>query len=747
MRSVPGVAAILTRLRAQVAALQLPRIVILLEFLTELLKPADFCQNVYSDIQTLAANDTQRTLLWKEFVTTVASGRVTSVAARAEDGLQASKEVTKSTWLASGSQFAMWLGKNIAAISDMKAAAQMCGKALTLGYTGDYARVRSLLRHLQIHQQRHFFLATLRYLETAEDRTSLLKGILDGNDILVDCMIDWLSDPASSSSATVGVRQAAMSIISGDEVCAQTLLVSAGYVHRTQPMFLFTLARSSIHMNGVSNRLKSTSTRARWLGMLVGMAISELVDKSGNKMKFDDEDVRTPEANWYMELVKEPPPAVVTRSLTRRTVQKPQAPIKLVTEIVGPRITEVADDSEDEDELMSYAKPDSDHEDEDEDPTLVNRNRPNAPVYIRDLIPGLRDTENYDLHYLALTHAAPLILRKASFGKEVKNHATELAAILVGLDNPFDIENFLDLRQQALIALLVSDPSTIAPWFARQVFEGDYSMGQRAAILSVIGLGARELAGYANDDKDLTNSSLPTVKEAPFPSKRLPDRLHRIYSSQPLDKVASRLEKGMVQPMALHAADKLTGPSVLKVRTFSSRMEVEKKRKKPISNALAKIVAESFFFPLTGRWWQNVQAYGSTHNVHFQPFLLAIFLKTLAVVLQASGRSTLSLPQMTTELWDLVLSVRTAALTDIIVLEAVLFALLMLLEVNDGRRVAEEYSKQLVETQEWVEMVFERASGSDEEGERIRMLAASVLLKTRDVVEKFQRLLAGDLVF
>ena len=134
-------------------------------------------------------------------------------------------------------------------------------------------------------------------------------------------------------------------------------------------------------------------------------------------------------------------------------------------------------------------------------------------------------------------------------------------------------------------------------------------------------------------------------------------------------------------------------------------------------------------------------------SVHTSPFLLAHFIKTLALLLHASGSSTLSLPQMTAELWSLLLSLRTKAHSDITILEALLFAFLTLLDVNeDKRQIAEGYSKELLETQSWVEGVFERAGGGSEEGERIRMLAAGVLVSTREVVDKYQRLLMGDLV-
>lgn len=226
--------------------------------------------------------------------------------------------------------------------------------------------------------------------------------------------------------------------------------------------------------------------------------------------------------------------------------------------------------------------------------------------YIRDLITGLRDTENYDRHRLAISNAASLIRRKATFGTEVSDHVEELATQLVGLSDKFKIDRFAELRLQGMIAVLVAQPLKMGQWLSRTYFNGDYSMGQRASILTTLGMGARELAGYREEDAALTGAS--AAPETLFPSKKLPDKYHAIYdpNAAPVNALAKRLERTIIQPMAIEAADTLAGPNALKVRTFSSRMEVEKKRKKAIPNELAKIVAEGFFFPLTGLW--RVQA-------------------------------------------------------------------------------------------------------------------------------------------
>jgi telomere length regulation protein len=503
--------------------------------------------------------------------------------------------------------------------------------------------------------------------------------------------------------------------------------------------------------------------------MVVGEALSSMVDKGDKRMDFKMDEMKTPEAKWYKSLVTvsdtvgplDPlisrPQATVAKKAHPQSSQRPEKH-KVVQG--GSKIVaiEEVDDSDgdqsyesDNNGLVPYAKPDSDEEDSDEDPTLITRNKPTAPVYIRDLINYLRDTVTYDKQKLALQSAASLIRRKASFGTEVSSHAEELATLLVGLQDKYDIEDFQNMRLQGMIAILIAQPQGMGKWFSKTFFDGDYSLSQRASILTTLGLGARELGGFGSENTDLTSKkSLPSSS---FPSKALPESMHKLYADRTpenptIDRLSTELSNIMIAPMAAELADKLTGPSILKVRTFSSRMAVEKKRKKPIANELAKVVADSFFFPLTGRFLIHLKAFGSSRsNVVFQPFLLALFVKTLSLLIHASGPFTISLPQMTSEFWDLLLSLRTQSIGDITVIEAMLFAFLTILDINEDKRgLVAEHGRQMLETQEWVEGVFGRlGAGGSEEDERVRMLAAGCLVRIREAVEKYQALLMGDL--
>jgi telomere length regulation protein len=78
--------------------------------------------------------------------------------------------------------------------------------------------------------------------------------------------------------------------------------------------------------------------------------------------------------------------------------------------------------------------------------------------------------------------------------------------------------------------------------------------------------------------------------------------------------------------------------------------------------------------------------------------------------------------------------------------------LLTLLETNEGsrHRFLQENSSQLAETQTWVELIFERsgqgglvADGKDQET-KVRMLAAGILVKAREIVEAYQKGLMGS---
>ncbi|KAI9887053.1 MAG: telomere binding protein [Watsoniomyces obsoletus] len=572
---------------------------------------------------------------------------------------------------------------------------EQIGQSLLVGEASSWSQLQKLLRSISRHQQRQFLHSVLRLLSKrlptkcnpASNQPSaaaaLLAGIVEENNFLKDTLVEWLTGTSSGGSLNVTVSIAAIAALSTDHERVQTILIkslqnfgdklyikhvpmllqeantqvvllSAGCIHRSNSSFLENIARSSIYLQAISNRLGASFPRSRLLGMIVGTAISKLIDPADKRMDFGL-DLDNDEVRWYIDLISVsmkignptdlnifstqiPPTSSTPTNKKREDLPRRKKPSNTKTGVT-PRAKLIQDVSSAQTDLkhglIPYEKPDSDPEDEDDDPTLVNRSKLSRPVYIRDLITSLRDSDNYERQQLALSTFASLIRRKASFGTEVADHIEELASLLTGLHDKFEMENFDTMRSQGMIALLIAQPVRMGQWYSRAFFDGDYSISQRISILSTLGLGARELAGFKDDDDDeggveggvigKTNKLNSTTPTEAFPSKLLPGELHRTYHEHfeghhqqrstltPVQNVAKKLERMMIQPLAIEAAESLNdGRDILKVGKVSTK-PLEKRRhtkKKEVmmKNDLAKIAAEGFFYPLIGGWWIQLKS-------------------------------------------------------------------------------------------------------------------------------------------
>ena len=102
--------------------------------------------------------------------------------------------------------------------------------------------------------------------------------------------------------------------------------------------------------------------------------------------------------------------------------------------------------------------------------------------------------DDYDKIHMGLRTGANLIRQKATFGSELSSQAQEIARILVGLQDNFEMKDFQTMRHEMLIALVACAPD-VASYLIETYFSGDLSIQQRCILLSALGIGARELAG------------------------------------------------------------------------------------------------------------------------------------------------------------------------------------------------------------------------------------------------------------
>ncbi|GLB06870.1 telomere binding protein [Aspergillus tubingensis] len=749
-----------------------------------------------------------------------------------------------ATWL--GSNICYMASKTALSDEEaLKSVALLTGRSLSLGYTDQVVKeiytgllvqrplseqYSSLFDRLRPTEQLALLEAVFRDLEKKQfsgeipgDSASNTSGqvvssvaalcsiAVSKRSHLQGQIIDWLSKGQGGSIHSLGLRRALVAALaqeedsintllsksldqSGDkfyiqhapircqEANAQVVLLAAGYLQRLDAAAMMFIGRTGLFLNTVSNRLAASSPRARFLGMLIGTTISQLIEQQGKGMRFDLEEMKSDEAHWYLDLAKvhdavgsiesieslRGPATKPTEKPTKKRTSATDTPKKDTRRAKIVAIEEINDsdqeDEEDED-LIPYEKPDEDPSDSDDDPTLVQRNKPTAPVYIRDLITYLRDTENVERYELAVSTAPSLIRRKTGFGTELAENIEELALVVVGLQEHGKIPRCQEIQLQSMIALIVSQPLKMGHWFSAIIFDGDLSQPQRSTILTALGLSARELGG--NGEADAKALGLPRVSDASFPSKKLPGNLEALYQPEaesPIANLTKQLSRASLEPLAADASDSLSGPNALKVRTFSSRMEVEKKRQqreaqrqKSTAKDLYRVLADGFFYPLKGRFEMMIMQFSSStapsYNPFYAPHLLSLFIQTLTLILSTMGPHTPHLAAVTHETLTFLLSLHARPISDDPgILSSLLSLFLAAVDLNVAsgtsgeERLVTEFPTQVMELREWVGEIFDRTppvQDTSDPREQVRTLAAGVMVKLGEVIERYQGRLMG----
>ena len=116
---------------------------ILLQLLTSILEPEQVALSVWSSAVDNVDTPAKRRPLTRELVALLASGRIVSVAAEAEDILRKDSNIKVSHWVASGLAYSKWLGRSLvywARNGSAEDAKQTCAEVLTrslrIGYPG-----------------------------------------------------------------------------------------------------------------------------------------------------------------------------------------------------------------------------------------------------------------------------------------------------------------------------------------------------------------------------------------------------------------------------------------------------------------------------------------------------------------------------------------------------------------------------------------------------------------------------------
>lgn len=307
LSSVAGIGAITTRLRSLVTssrdggdrksiseADRSEPMTDLLELLQNIIGKDTFIQSIWTDISILIPKLSKKSLLWKELISLLATGRLLSVAAEANEVLnKGSSSIRNESWIGNGKEYTSWLGRNVGALAihlkeeDVEAwkeAARLLGKGLTLGYTGrsrsihpsccfvtkhfvdqivealysslivgiasSVAKLQALLHQLHVHEQRTVLYSMIR--------------IVSKRCLSTEKPFDLL-DTSASENSTVGGLAGLLVAITQDSSALKDALVewltsiSGGgiaHLHDTHRAVLAAITPDQ-GMSGGLNRVKS----------------------------------------------------------------------------------------------------------------------------------------------------------------------------------------------------------------------------------------------------------------------------------------------------------------------------------------------------------------------------------------------------------------------------------------------------------------------------------------------------------
>lgn len=474
------------------------------------------------------------------------------------------------------------------------------------------------------------------------------------------------------------------------------------------------LAYSSEFLNSVTNRLAALSSRARIFGTVFA---EELTKRTSRPLKFDLTVEKEEQDRLRFFVLTDEEQDIMIDSSIRDASEDP----------VG--------DSDDDDNnnnnkidnnpaslinrpvnLPAYAMAEDDPEDSDDEPDLSNKEHLSPPVYIKTLIEYLSADDNYQKQHLALVYGPGLVRRKMSFGKEMEFHGIELATVVAGLKDSFEMDNFENIRLNLLVE--IAKMPRAGKHLAKLLFSGDYSLQQRMVIMTSIALAVQ------------TGSDDSTPAQV---SKKLPDSVHELFEESPVDSLARRIQSSTISETADKADDLIGGPKVLRIsRQLAKERELRNEKSTSGKISASEYAGNYYFFPLMAEWWIT----GGANMGHYSQLLIAHFFKTLGIIMTKAKQT--DIPDMTGELLDLIMSMRNAAKAEPVILDGVLTALAVILQSNDHQLLVTHWPTPIVEIKNWLEDTWESVAD-----DKVQRTAAAILYQLVEIIDKWSHRLLG----
>lgn len=529
----------------------------------------------------------------------------------------------------------------IRSLSGAAAVSRLMGNLVLTNKKAQFVLTHKLLLQQYQHPTR-LLKSVLGYLAVDSERRPLLKQVLRSV-----CQV-WCNSSAVKHTC-----------VEQQLYVSKALLLCVALLHDSEIQELRQEMLQCM-LGGVQCRLDSNVERIRRMGMVVGECLSHRLDTPGSQLKFQYEaDEEIGELKSLMESLSFKDDEEEQPDTPNSLQPEPKVEASVSSQSVASDPGNGNESELDSDDDLTPYDMSADQE----------KKKSAAPHYVRDCLEGLMSSDDAERFELSLQVAETLLRKNVKATQEV---SVQFSKVLLHLEDRYNTALFLSLRQNAMVALTVTDINPVVDYWTTEFYALNYSLRQRLDILEVLALAAQELS------EPITNKHT---------------------GAQPIAAVT-----------ALGQSDDVTHwRQIVDKRIQSKTRRISKGVTRPGKAAPNRYapVAGFFFFPLLRSYDRPQTTFDLLGGDHL---VLGRLLHTLGLLMHLAVNAPV-VSQMGRALLDFVWAVRFH--TDQMVRRGVMFAVCAVFLSMPSENLLTELGDDLMETRAWLADVAESDCDSD----------------------------------
>ncbi|KAF2072488.1 hypothetical protein CYY_006197 [Polysphondylium violaceum] len=323
------------------------------------------------------------------------------------------------------------------------------------------------------------------------------------------------------------------------------------------------------------------------------------------------------------------------------------------------RIEEIDDDDQnpddDDDDLVPYNL-----DDDESDLNPIKKK-----IYLRDCLLELQSQKHTaDSWEVALESISSIVWKNPD---DLDDLSETLATSLLHLTNEYEVDNFVSIRHEALVALACQSTQYVVPYLTKAFSMPNFSLAQRVEILDVLADSSKHLSGKDDQSKSVDGNQLQQQQQQ--------DEKHKMF-------------------IINKESEKTTATTGTVLRRWGVAKHT---RPQPKTNEF-HLYAKMFFYPLLQKYDRVTQCY-SMDLIGYDSFVLAKLVHTLGVIIECAENSA-DIRSMSKEFVRFLWSLRSHQ--DANVRRSLLFAFSRVFFPMSLAAINQDYSAELEEILSWL---------------------------------------------